>query len=60
MSVFYEALKTFMGVTIGWAIVECLSWIVEKYVSDGMLRFKIYMVIFITCMLTLGKHWLSM
>ena len=60
MSLLYEALKTFIGVTIGWAIGECIAWVLEKYVSDGMLRFKIYMVIFITCMLILGKHWLSM
>lgn len=38
MILLYEALKTFIGVTIGWAIVECIAWVVEKYVSDGMLR----------------------
>ena len=60
MILLYEALKTSIAVTIAWAMGECIAWVIEKYVSDGMLRFKIYMVIFITCMLMLGKHWLSM
>ena len=56
MILLYEALKTFIGVIIAWAIVECIAWVVKNYVSDGMLRFKIYIAIFVTCMLTLGKH----
>ena len=58
MDLAVDFLETLMGVLVGWAIVEGFSWLIRCSVKDPEMRFKIYMVIFLTGMVTLSKYYL--
>ena len=58
MDLVVDFLETLMGVLVGWAIVEGFAWLIRCSVKDPEMRFKIYMVIFLTSMVTLSKHYL--
>lgn len=58
MDLAVDFLETLMGVLVGWAIVEGFAWLIRCSVKDPEMRFKIYMVIFLTCMVMLSKHYL--
>ena len=59
MDLVVDFLETLMGVLVGWAIVEGFSWLIRCSVKDPEMRFKIYMVIFLTGMVTLSKYYLQ-